>query len=207
MGSGASKTAAQSTIRKFPNRPPGSAASAAASRPAPSQRARPPQASYAKDEATRQDATDPHTASPDTMIHPEYAQRLRDIGIVQPNPTYSSSSTVSPSPPSPPSPSSPLQQADNSGPIFPSPSSNLVLAALEARERLQQEADEEFESLGLSDSQGRRFLTSGMIRDVLVMRDRGASEEEIENRFNLRKGVVRKLGPRSLFQPVGGAAS
>ncbi|KUI57110.1 hypothetical protein VP1G_04426 [Cytospora mali] len=204
MGSGASKTAAQSTIRKFPNRSPGSAASAAASRHAPSQRARPPQASYAKDEATRQDATDPHTSSPDTMIHPEYAQRLREIGIVQPNPTYSSSSTVSPSPPSS---SSPPQQADNSGPIFPSPSSNLVLAALEARDRLQQEADEEFESLGLSNSQGRRFLTSGMIRDVLVMRDRGASEEEIENRFNLREGVVRKLGPKSLFQPVGGAAS
>lgn len=61
MGSGASKSAAQSTIRKFPNRAPGSAVpppstgspasrAAAASRPLPSRKAQAPEASLAKDE-------------------------------------------------------------------------------------------------------------------------------------------------------------
>lgn len=101
--------------------------------------------------------------------------------------------------------SPPRQQAQPDGPIYPSPSSNPVLAALEARERLQREADEEFENLGLSSSQGRRFLQAGMVRDVLVMRARGASEAEIENRFNLKRGVLKTLGPRGLYEPAGGA--
>ncbi|KAJ0122768.1 hypothetical protein J7T55_003284 [Diaporthe amygdali] len=208
MGSGASKSAAQSSIRKFPNRAPGSALppssgpsaprAAAASRPLPSRKGQTPQASFAKDEAILQDGTDPHMTSREHMLQPGLAERLRQIGVVQPNPTYSPSSTASPS--------SQPQEAGRSGPVFPSPSSNAVLSALEARERLAREAEEEFESLGLSSGQGRRFLTSGMIRDVLVMRERGAGEEDIEHRFNLRRGVVRKLGPRGLFQPVGGPA-
>lgn len=61
MGSGASKSAAQNTIRKFPNRAPGSAVppptsgssasrAAAASRPSPSRKAQAPKASLSKDE-------------------------------------------------------------------------------------------------------------------------------------------------------------
>lgn len=140
----------------------------------------------------------------DSSLQPGLAERLRQIGVVQPNPTYSPSSTASPTTSS----SSQLAPHDHapSGPVFPSPSNNAVLSALEARERLSREAEEEFESLGLSSGQGRRFLTSGMIRDVLVMRERGASEGEIENRFNLRRGLVRRLGPRDLVQPVGGPA-
>lgn len=98
--------------------------------------------------------------------------------------------------------SSPLQESKNSAPIFPSPSNNLVLSALEARERLQQEADQEFENLGVSSSQGRRFLHAGMIRDVLVMRERGAKAHEVETRFNLKKGVLDSLGSKGLYKPV-----
>ncbi|KAL1864317.1 hypothetical protein Daus18300_007740 [Diaporthe australafricana] len=209
MGSGASKSAAaaQSTVRKFPNRAPGSAVPppssgssasrvAAASRPSPSRKAQAPQASFAKSEAILEDGSDPQMSSPDQRLQPGLAERLRQIGVVQPNPTYSPSSTASPS----------SQNPQQPGPVFPSPSNNGVLSALEARERLSREAEEEFESMGLSSGQGRRFLTSGMIRDVLVMRERGARDEEIEHRFNLRRGVVRKLGPRGLFQPVGGPA-
>lgn len=137
-------------------------------------------------------------SSPDNMIQPELARRLREIGVVQPNPTYSHSSTASPMSP-------PLQQTPNSGPVFPSPAKNPVLAALEARERLQREAEEEFENLGLSSSQGRTFLQAGMVRDILVMREKGASEAQIENRFNLRQGVLKKLGPRGLYEAAGGA--
>lgn len=136
----------------------------------------------------------------ETNLQPGLAERLRQIGVVQPNPTYSPSSTASPTSSGEPA------ATGAPGPVFPSPSNNAVLSALEARERLSREAEEEFESLGLSGGAGRRFLTSGMIRDVLVMRERGAADADIENRFNLRSGVVRRLGPRGLFQPVGGAA-
>lgn len=139
---------------------------------------------------------------PESSLQPGLAERLRQIGVVQPNPTYSPSSTASPTSSQP----AHEQPSGGAGPVFPSPSNNAVLSALEARERLAREAEEEFEGLGLSGGQGRRFLTSGMIRDVLVMREWGAADAEIEHRFNLRSGVVRRLGPRSLFQPVGGPA-
>lgn len=142
--------------------------------------------------------------NPADSLQPGLAERLRQIGVVQPNPTYSPSSTASPTTTSSSQPATTHEHSG--GPVFPSPSNNAVLSALEARERLAREAEEEFESLGLSGGQGRRFLTSGMIRDVLVMRERGASDGEIENRFNLRRGVVRRLGPRGLVQPVGGPA-
>lgn len=142
--------------------------------------------------------------NPADSLQPGLAERLRQIGVVQPNPTYSPSSTASPTTTSSSQPATTHEHSG--GPVFPSPSNNAVLSALEARERLAREAEEEFESLGLSSGQGRRFLTSGMIRDVLVMRERGASDGEIENRFNLRRGVVRRLGPKGLVQPVGGPA-
>lgn len=151
--------------------------------------------------AIRQDGADPDMSSPNNMISPDFARRLGKIGVVQPNPTFSPSSTASSGIPTP----SPLQQANNSGPIFPSPSSNLVLSALEARERLEVEADQEFQKLGLSSSQGRRFLPAGMIRDVLVMRERGAKDQDVENRFNLKKGVLRSLGPQGLYKSTGGS--
>lgn len=134
-------------------------------------------------------------------LQPGLAERLRQIGVVQPNPTYSPSSTASPTTSSPHE-SYGSGGIGTAGPIFPSPSNNAVLGALEARERLSREAEEEFESLGLSGGRGRRFLTSGMIRDVLVMRERGARDEEIEHRFNLRPGMVRRLGPRDMVQTL-----
>lgn len=143
------------------------------------------------------------SSPPENSLQPGLAERLRQIGVVQPNPTYSPSSTASPTTSSPHEPYGSGGRGTG-GPVFPSPSNNPVLSALEARERLSREAEEEFESLGVSGGQGRRFLTSGMIRDVLVMRERGARDEEIEHRFNLKKGVVRRLGPRDMVQPLGG---
>lgn len=137
------------------------------------------------------------------MISPDFARRLGQIGVVQPNPTFSPSSTASPSMLTAPS----LQQTHNSGPIFPSPSNNLVLSALEARERLEYEADQEFHNLGTSSSQGRRFLPASLIRDVLVMRERGATDQEVQHRFNLKNGVLNSLGPQDLYKPAGAALS
>lgn len=136
------------------------------------------------------------------MFQPELAKRLREIGVVQPNPTYSHSSTATTSPSRPYQ--SQFEQTENSGPVFPDASQNTVLSALEARRRVQNEAEEEFENLGLSNSRGRKFLHAGMIRDVLVMRARGASEAAIEKRFDLKEGVVKRLGPPHLYQPAAG---
>lgn len=141
-------------------------------------------------------------SSPENMIQPDLAKRLRKIGVVQPNPTYSHSSTATTSPVQSPSQ---LQPNGNSGPVFPATSQNSVLSALEARRRIEHEAEEEFESLGLSSSEGRQYLHAGMIRDVLVMRERGASQAAIENRFNLKKRVLEKLGPRQLYKPAFGS--
>lgn len=88
--------------------------------------------------------------------------------------------------------------------MFPAASQNAVLSALEVRRRVQGEAEREFENLGLASSEGRRFLPAGMIRDILVMRERGASEAQVENRFNLKKSVIKTLGPRELYKPTTG---
>ncbi|KAJ9132991.1 hypothetical protein NKR23_g11029 [Pleurostoma richardsiae] len=195
MGSGASK-AAQKSARKFPARAPGAAAPPPpprASRPLPSKKPS-PEARTAKDEAVRADGLDPQMPE---SIDAAYASRLMQMGAVQPNPLYSPSSTASPM--------APQQHVD--GPAYPSPSSNPTLGALEARRRLEREAETEFEEMGRSGSQGRQLLNVGTIRSILVMRERGARPEDIEARFNLRRGVVERLGPRGLVTPLGGAVS
>lgn len=77
-----------------------------------------------------------------------------------------------------------------------------MLSALAARTRIQEEADEEIENLGRD---GRRYLHAGMIRDALVMRERGVPEDMIQHRLNLKGGVLGRLGPRGLYKPTGGA--
>lgn len=193
MGSSASKTA-QGTARKFPTRAPGTAAPPPlprSTRPPPSQKPS-PRASLTKDEAIRADSIDPQL--PETM-NPAFSDRLKQLGVAQPNPTYSPSSIAS-------------QMSGNqtSGSKFPSASKNPTLSALQARDRFQKEADEEFGNMGRSGSQGRQYLDIGTIRNILVMRERGASPEDIETRFNLRSGVVNRLGARGLVKPLGGAA-
>lgn len=149
--------------------------------------------------AIREDGYDPHMSFPGNMIQPDLAKRLREIGVVKPNPTYSNSSTATTLSAQP---HSQLEQTKNSGPIFPAASQNSVLSALEARRRVQREAEAEFENLGLSSSQGRNFLHAGMIRDILVMREKGADATAIENRFNLKRGLVKRLGPLHLYKPA-----
>lgn len=71
---------------------------------------------------------------------------------------------------------------------------------MEARQRLQGEADKEFEGLGRKSSGGRRFLDVIIIRQILMMRDeRGLEEADIEKRLGLAPGVVGKLGPKGVI--------
>ena len=73
---------------------------------------------------------------------------------------------------------------------------------LEARERLQQEADAEFAKTGRGDG-GRKFLDISTIRQIIVMRDdKRLGEEQIEKSLGLANGVVRALGPKGVVGDV-----
>ena len=79
------------------------------------------------------------------------------------------------------------------------PRNNPSIAILEARQRLQEEAEKEFQTGGRVG--GRQFLDVITIRQILQMRDeRGMKAEDIEQRMGLKKGVVARLGPKGIFR-------
>jgi len=140
-----------------------------------------PSASTTRDSSINLDASDP-----------DFASRLSQIGPVQPNPTFSPSSTFSADPTRP--------QHMSSG----DPSTNPAVSLLTARYRLAQEADEEFSNLGRRGSPGRSFLDVVTLRQVLMLRDeKGVSEGEIEKKLELKKGTVGKLGGKGVVGIAG----
>ncbi|KAI7285086.1 hypothetical protein KC345_g1915 [Hortaea werneckii] len=198
MGASGSKAsrAAGSAARQYPNRPapaPPSAQSAtnAPPQPPPALNHEPgptvkPQAraTGSRDEAINLDASDP-----------DFAQSLRSIGPVQPNPTLSPTSTF----PNPGNPNKNLTQAPR--PLGPKPRENPTLVALDSRAKLQEAADAEFQMAGKRGHEGRQFLDVYMIRQILIERDvQGRSAEEIERKMGLKKGVVERLGGKGVVQ-------
>jgi hypothetical protein len=142
--------------------------------------------------AVHADAVDPDSSN---LPSAAFAARLKQMGVVQPNPTFSPSSTASATPHLPLSHGIPSPQ-------FPSATNNQTLGVLDARRRLQERADDELANMGKSSDQGREFLDIHTIRDILARRQRGDSPESIEKRLNLRAGVVKRLGPPSLVSPL-----
>ncbi|KAI7216131.1 hypothetical protein KC333_g5024, partial [Hortaea werneckii] len=197
MGASGSKAsrAAGSAARQYPNRPapapPSQAATNAPPQPPPAPNHEPgptvkPQARAAgsRDEAINLDASDP-----------DFAQSLRSIGPVQPNPTLSPTSAF----PNPGNPNRNLTQAPR--PLGPKPRENPTLVALDSRAKLQEAADAEFQMAGKRGHEGRQFLDVYMIRQILIERDvQGRSAEEIERKMGLKKGVVERLGGRGIVQ-------
>lgn len=123
------------------------------------------------------------------------------MGIAQPNPTYSPSSHARPAPaPSPSDAHAP--PTGGAGPLFPSARNNSTLGALEARRLAEVAARSEFEALGRKGFQGREFLDLNTIVQMHVLRDRGVADREIEERFNLKRGVVARLGTRGITVPA-----
>ncbi|KAI0837510.1 hypothetical protein F5Y06DRAFT_297367 [Hypoxylon sp. FL0890] len=184
MGAKTSKPAKAAT-RKFPTRAPGSAVPPHA-RPSPAaQRSSEPRASFAKDDAIKADGADP---DPNPMTNPAFSKRLQQMGVATPNPTFSNSSTASPYPVFP--------DQEPQGPNYPAPAQNPTLSALEARQRLQEAAQLEFERPG----QGKEFLDVGILKQILIMQARGAPAPDIEKRLRLKSGVVNRLGPKGVTQ-------
>ncbi|KAF5710171.1 hypothetical protein FMUND_9671 [Fusarium mundagurra] len=179
MGSSSSKVA-KGAARKYPARAPGAAVPQAVAR---QPRADPPKpksktlGNSAKDDAVRADAMDPDFPTGD------FSRRLHKMGIADSNPTYSPSSTASTPP----------------GPSFVPSRSNPTLVALSARDRLQDEVEEDFANMG---REGRRFLDMRTLVDAMKFRDRGIPEKEIESRLRLQSGLLSKLGQEKTFSHV-----
>lgn len=111
-----------------------------------------------------------------------------------PNPTLSNSSTFNRA-------HGRLSQFDTSQSVFPSRSGSLnpAIGLLEARERLADKAEEEFASIGKQDAAARQFLDVLTLRQVLQMRGKGVSNEEIERKLALKRGIVAVLGKKEII--------
>ena len=129
---------------------------------------------------------------------PHFAASLRSLGPVQPNSTMSNTSTFHPQQSSN-SPLPGLGQAQDDLPyhtanVFPDPKQNPALEVLEARTRILEEAEREHARARVGEDTGRRFLDIGLIRQILVMRDRkGMRPSDIDRDLGLKKGVVDSL--------------
>lgn len=128
---------------------------------------------------------------------PHFAASLRNIGPVNPAPTYSHSSTFNPA-------ASATPQTDQSAQaIFPQSATNPALLVLNARERVTQAAEREAEQVGKPSFAGREFVDALTIRQAISMRDKqGLPPAEIESTLQLRKGVVERLGKRGIVSEV-----
>lgn len=84
--------------------------------------------------------------------------------------------------------------------IFPDPSRNPAIQVLTARERLAEEAEEEFNRVSRTGHTERQFLDVTTIRQLLMLRDdKGLAGGEIEKRLGLKEGVVGRLGPKGVI--------
>ncbi|KAK2938130.1 hypothetical protein FoTM2_001348 [Fusarium oxysporum f. sp. vasinfectum] len=93
----------------------------------------------------------------------------------------------------------PLGPSAPPGPSFAPSRSNPTLVALSARDRLQDEAEEDFANMG---REGRRFLDMRTLVDAMKFRDRGIPEKEIESRLRIQPGLLSKLGQEKTFSHV-----
>lgn len=134
--------------------------------------------------AVRTDAIDPD------MTPGDFSRRLQQMGVAQPNPTYSPSSTAS-------NHLSPEASIAPAGPLFPSAKHNATLSVLECRRELQQRADDELKAIGRGSP--RRFINIRTLVDAFQLLKRGVPAIDIEKRFNLEPGLLSKLGRPSIL--------
>lgn len=184
MGSSSSKVARGST-RKYPTRAPGSAVPSApphTARPAPKLQSK-TLGDGSKDEAIRADAMDPD------FVTGDFSRRLHQMGVAEPNPTYSPSSTAAP-------------QVAPQAPAFPSARSNQTLTALQARQQWQERAQEDLEIMNRTGTHGRRFLDMRTVVDAMRLRDQGMPVNEIEKRLRIQPGLLDKVGDQRVLSHI-----
>jgi hypothetical protein len=125
----------------------------------------------------------------------DFSQRLQQMGVVQPNPTYSPSSTAS----SQGATRVDLGTKDALKHQNVSAKANPTLTALQARQRLQQQAESEFELMGSANSKGRQLIDMRTLVEALSLLDRGMPQTDVEKKLRLAEGLLNHLGgPRLL---------
>lgn len=134
------------------------------------------------------DGNDPDFAPAD------FSQRLHEMGMVQPNVTFSPSSTAKNDVRKVASDPSMIQ--------YPSNKQNATLSVLEARRHLQQQANDDIAKTGLRGRQYKRFVDTRILINTIKLRDQGMPYAEIEERHCLEPGTVKKLGCHGVFSHV-----
>jgi len=126
---------------------------------------------------------------------PALASRLHTLGAVQPNPHYSASSTSSYDPQRNESSTLPSDMM-NAPPrnMFPDPQDNPALRVLEARSRIQDEADQELANIGRKGFVGRKYVDASVVQLVLMRKARGEPDARIEEALTIKKGRLGILG-------------
>jgi 3-deoxy-7-phosphoheptulonate synthase len=76
---------------------------------------------------------------------------------------------------------------------FPDPGSNPALRILDARQRIQQEAEEELENVGRRSFRGRNYVDASTITLALMRRQRGEPDGRIEEALGIKKGRLSAL--------------
>ncbi len=87
----------------------------------------------------------------------------------------------------------------------PPSKSNWALTALESRRRLQQQAEAEFEGMGHTFGEGRRFIDMRTFLSAMQLRELGATNSHIEQKLGLSTGLLNKLGNPGLLSHISAA--
>lgn len=78
---------------------------------------------------------------------------------------------------------------------FPDARDNPALRVLAARERIQEEAEQELVNIGRKGFQGRKYVDAGTITLALMRMERGEPHARIEEFFGLERGRLGVLKP------------
>lgn len=209
MGSAASK-AARDQVRRYPRaQNPISAQTVPKAKPRAAERepvkedsAARPNIHDGKDVQADLGVNCPPLGKPaDTEIHSDsFSQRLQQMGVVQPNPTFSPSSIASHQRPHGDVPDG--AKSFSRSPSHAAFPGSPILSTFEARDRLQRQADADFNALGSTHSGGRHFLDMRHLLDAIRMRESGASLPDIERHLGLGTGLLEKLGKPGVISHI-----
>lgn len=82
---------------------------------------------------------------------------------------------------------------------FAPSNNNPTLRALEVRQRLQQQAEHEFEHMRQADSPGRQLIDMRTLIEAMRLLDHGMLQVDVEKKLLLANGLLSKLGGPSIL--------
>lgn len=77
---------------------------------------------------------------------------------------------------------------------FPDPRDNPAIRILEARQRIQDEAERDIDKVGRRGFEGRKYVDASIIQLALMRMKRGESQEKVEKAYEIRRGRLGVLG-------------